>query len=163
MHIRSNSLSIVRAIVGTGALSDFQTIGTAGGTLAAQGAGTAVEIPAGALDKDVAFSLSARTDTCGFSLSHSPETITLLHPATLRQHIGHLSPEQIASGLAFAHVGPSGQIDELVRAHVDGEYAVAHVKHFSGYILASGINSGQSCDPTVVTDGSCVWVDDTPT
>jgi hypothetical protein len=143
-------------------LSASASIGPEGGTIAIPEAGLSVEFPEGALTEQHSVFLSADSSLVGFHLSASPPLpTTLARRAIIRQALDEQHPRE---GLVFAKVDTITTEAAAVgffRAHLhEGGVAVTHVWGFSGYLLASGFNAGQPCDPTVVTDGSCVWVDD---
>lgn len=141
-------------------LSATATIGPEGGTIESKEAGITIDVPAGALQESVSLALTPRQDVHGFDVTMSPSR-TLTKRVRVAIRLGEGVPTE---GLVLGHVASDGRgCDEFYAAKVEHGHAVAYVPHFSGYILASGAAAGQACDPNVVTDGTCVWVDDNPT
>lgn len=152
MHISRHSLAAVAR-----AMSASGTIGPEGGTISLPSEGITLTVPKGTCDTASSYSIVANRGTHGFDCHLSPAP-TLPFAAPVRVEIR--APGVDENDVGLCHLGRDGQIDEVYRCTRDGDNLVAHVPHFSGYILASGINAGEPCDPTVVTDGSCVWVED---
>ena len=135
--------------------SNSTSIGPDGGTISLPEAGLSFIIPAGCFDSFVSLSISAHSDKVGFDISCSPHT-TPKKRIRVEQHI----EEHHREPLLLGHISGDG-VDELYSMKLEGDRAVAYLRHFSGYLVASGFaGAGTPCDPDVVTDGSCVWVDD---
>jgi hypothetical protein len=155
--LKNRASPITRLVAVTAAaLYASAVIGPDGGELHLPGAGLRISIPHGALAEPTTISVSAHQDVYGFSVS-MPTGTTLAKRARVEQHI---TEHSAINELVFGHIADDGTCDAYYAARNEHGCAVAYVSSFSGYLLASGAQEGMACDPTVITDGTCVWVDD---
>lgn len=149
---KKSSTALTREVAPTTGMYAGLLVGPDGGELHLPSAGLRISFPEGALEKEASISVSAFQDRLGFHLSMSPA-----QPLRKRVRLEQLVPSAHHGNteLAFGHLGADGEVDAFYAAKLEGSAAVAYVPEFSGYILASG----DKCDPAVITDGSCVYVD----
>lgn len=123
-----------------------------------------ISFPPGAVAASIAISVHRHPKVHGVFIEPS---LTLLRPAVIRHSIGEIVVPA-GHSLIAAHVHSQGDVhpssgeitaSELIPVTNDKGAAVFEASRFSGYLVATGINEGQPCDPGD-GDPNCVWVDD---
>lgn len=133
-------------------------IGPDGGTIDLSEQGVSIKILPGTLSREHSFSVRADGSIYGVEVEVSPSA-ELQKPAVISIEVDQATKDK---GDAFLcgvdSISERVLAQSIHRVQYEGNKAVARVKHFSGYIIACGIQMGQPCNPE--QDGpDCIWVD----
>ncbi|MBK8247797.1 MAG: hypothetical protein IPK85_10425 [Gemmatimonadetes bacterium] len=119
------------------------TIGVNGGVLRIPETGFELQVPAGAVDKDVRFSVTAIPGSA-VAYEFAPHGITFKTPVKFRQSVltTSIGWGQTVRGGYFTDAGKidakarKATVAEQMPARIDGTWVVFDIWHFSGYLVS---------------------------